>query len=61
MLAKVDCGGVQKYIKIPQIDENFDFQKFLQEGLSPHILSLKKAFEAILENIFIIVVCLFCF
>jgi len=41
MLAKVDCGGVQKYIKIPQIDENFDFQKFLQ-GLSPHILSLKK-------------------
>ncbi|KAG8013702.1 hypothetical protein GBF38_022328, partial [Nibea albiflora] len=31
MLAKVEYGGVQKYIKIPQIDENFDFQKFLQD------------------------------
>lgn len=39
MLAKVEYGGVQKYIKIPQIDEDFDFQRFLKEGLSPHILS----------------------
>lgn len=29
MLTQVEYGGVQKYIKIPQNDENIDFQKFL--------------------------------
>lgn len=33
MLAKVEYGGVQKYIKVPQIDENLDFLRCLQEGL----------------------------
>lgn len=33
MLAKVGYGGVQKYITVPQIDENFDFLRFLEEGL----------------------------
>lgn len=61
MLAKVEYGGVHKYIKIPPIDENFDFQKFLQEGLSLHILSKKNALKVFLDNVFIIVVCLLCF
>lgn len=25
MLAKVEYGGIQKYIKVPQTDETFDF------------------------------------
>lgn len=29
MLAKVEYGGVQKYIKVPQSDENFNFLQFL--------------------------------
>ena len=33
MLAKVEYGGVQKYIKVPQTDDNFHFLQFLQEGL----------------------------
>lgn len=32
MLAKVEYAGVQKYIKVPQNEENFDFFKFLHEG-----------------------------
>ncbi|KAK1890988.1 Co-chaperone protein HscB like [Dissostichus eleginoides] len=44
MLAKVEYGGVQKYIKVPQIDENFDFLRFLQEvtdkfSLEPQLLT----------------------
>ncbi|XP_028306759.1 uncharacterized protein LOC114478457 [Gouania willdenowi] len=31
MLAKVEYAGVQKYIKVPQNDENFDFFNFTQE------------------------------
>ncbi|XP_075885943.1 uncharacterized protein LOC142890627 isoform X2 [Nelusetta ayraudi] len=31
MLLTVEYQGVKKLIKIPQIDENFDFQKFLQQ------------------------------
>ena len=31
MLAKVEYGGVQKYIKVPLTDDNF--LQFLQEGL----------------------------
>ncbi|XP_073349133.1 uncharacterized protein [Pagrus major] len=30
MLAKVEYRGVQKYIKVPQMEENFDFLQFLQ-------------------------------
>ena len=33
MLAKVEIGGVLKYVKIPETDEVFQFDKFLQEGL----------------------------
>ena len=33
MLAKVEYGGVQKYIKVPLTDDNFHFLQFLQEGL----------------------------
>ena len=37
MLAKVEYRGVQKYIKVPQMEENFDFLQFLQAGLYPYI------------------------
>lgn len=37
MLAKVEYKGVQKYIKVPQMDENFDFFHLLQAGLYPYI------------------------
>ena len=33
MLAKVEYAGVQKYIKVPQTDENFNLLQFLEEGL----------------------------
>ncbi|XP_034530081.1 uncharacterized protein LOC117805460 [Notolabrus celidotus] len=44
MLAKVEYGGVQKYIKVPQSDGNFDFLQFLQEvtnkfSLQAHLLT----------------------
>ncbi|CAB1437336.1 unnamed protein product [Pleuronectes platessa] len=49
MLAKVEYGGVQKYIKIPQIDENFDFQKFLQEVTDKFSLQAQLVTEGVLS------------
>ncbi|XP_062250621.1 uncharacterized protein LOC133960013 [Platichthys flesus] len=49
MLAKVKYGGVEKYIKIPQIDENFDFQKFLQEVTDKFSLQAQLVTEGVLS------------
>ncbi|KAM7423196.1 hypothetical protein PAMA_010972 [Pampus argenteus] len=48
MLAKVEYGGVQKYIKIPHIDEIFDFQKFLQEVLDKFSLQAQLVADGVL-------------
>ncbi|XP_013856449.1 uncharacterized protein LOC106512361, partial [Austrofundulus limnaeus] len=44
MLAEVEYGGVQKYIKVPQSDESFHFLQFLQEvmdkfGFQPQLFT----------------------
>ncbi|XP_055054374.2 uncharacterized protein [Misgurnus anguillicaudatus] len=31
MLAKVECRGAQKYVVVPQTEERFDFERFLQQ------------------------------
>ncbi|KAK0155497.1 hypothetical protein N1851_002087 [Merluccius polli] len=49
MLAKVEYGGVQKYIKIPQIDGNFDFQNFLIEVTDKFSLQAQLVTEGVLS------------
>ncbi|KAM7417144.1 hypothetical protein PAMA_016991 [Pampus argenteus] len=49
MLVKVEYGGVQKYIKIPHIDEIFDFQKFLQEVLDKFSLQAQLVADGVLS------------
>ncbi|CAL8348271.1 uncharacterized protein LOC115556062 isoform X2 [Gadus morhua] len=48
MLAKVEYGGVQKYIKVPQTDDNFHFLQFLQEATDKFSLQAQHLSEGVL-------------
>ncbi|KAM9385553.1 uncharacterized protein KZ484_007049 [Pholidichthys leucotaenia] len=48
MLVKVEYGGVQKYMKVPQSDDNFDFMTFLQEVSDKFGLQAKLGAEGVL-------------
>ncbi|XP_041846863.1 uncharacterized protein LOC121643484, partial [Melanotaenia boesemani] len=48
MLAKVEYGGVQKYIKVPQNEECFDFFQFLQDVTDKFSLRAQLLSEGVL-------------
>ncbi|XP_076128819.1 uncharacterized protein LOC143109895 [Alosa pseudoharengus] len=49
MLARVEYRGVQKYIKVPQNDENFDFLQFLQTVTDKFSLQAESLNEGLLS------------
>ncbi|XP_041966428.1 uncharacterized protein LOC121724134 [Alosa sapidissima] len=49
MLARVEYRGVQKYIKVPQNDENFDFLQFLQAVTDKFSLQAESLNEGLLS------------